>query len=190
MIRGLDCGFGFNLADGCLQDALIAVEFMSKQSAQLENLLEVEKIAHEIQQLADHLDFSHHNLDQATAAVMVADNASAAFVAAIVELGTAATQLEREATVQLHTLRAPMVQLADACREHGEGAKAMQAVQLAADERARQRGAAAGTSQNERPQVPGPVQVCLSMDFAYICILLFDPFLIASIMNYCGDGNT
>nr|XP_034598296.1 uncharacterized protein LOC117859205 isoform X2 [Setaria viridis] len=118
--------------------AQIAIDFMCKESAQRDNLV---KMACEIQQFADDLGFPHHDLDRATAALMVADNASAAFV----ELGTAATELEREATAQLHALRAPMVQLADACRKYGEEARVMKAVLLADEERARRKAAGAST---------------------------------------------
>lgn len=146
-LRFVQCemaGLGFNFG-GCLQGAgetnyaaQIAIDFMCKESAQRDNLV---KMACEIQQFADDLGFPHHDLDRATAALMVADNASAAFV----KLGTAATELEREATAQLHALRAPMVQLADACRKHVVGAKGMKVLLLADEERARQKAACAST---------------------------------------------
>ncbi|CAL4946128.1 unnamed protein product [Urochloa decumbens] len=115
-------------------------------------------LARSIQQLADNLGVPHPHLPGLVADALkgAADSASAA----VAELGTAATELEREATVRLRALRAPVAQLSEACRKHQQAAMIMEGVQRAAEERARQGGNAAGSVQNEPPPPrPRPCQV-------------------------------
>ncbi|CAO1942653.1 unnamed protein product [Urochloa humidicola] len=124
-----------------------------KKSAR-ENLL---PLTRSIEQLADDLGVPHALLPGLLEADTLegADSASAV----VAELGTAATELELLATARLHALRAPVAQLSDACRKHQQAAMVMEAVQRAAEERAQQRGNAAGTAvQNERLPAPGPIQ--------------------------------
>ncbi|CAL4953228.1 unnamed protein product [Urochloa decumbens] len=129
--------------------AVIAADFVSKELARRDELV---KVARGIEQAADVLGVPH---DLATDGLVAADDVSAA----VVVLGTAAAELEREATAQLRALRAPLARLADACREHQQAAEAMEVVQRAAEERAQQREDADGTVvQNERLPAPIPVQ--------------------------------